>query len=353
MIRSFTSRLGVGLLSLLLSACAVSEKAPRLDPFAAVNPFQKFDPLVPPSPLAAQTVAQWETEFAKPGFLNDSRWHTRAGRDQLVYQLILMADYRFNRYQADLVAGKATRDTFVDLAVLGLNAAGVFLNPGQATRVLAAISGGLISSRAAVERNFYQNQAQSVLLRRMKVLRAQKLYSISHHLLKDGVDRYPIERALIDLLDYYNRGTMLGALDAIAQDTAAQEIEVQGGQVTRAPRVEPAPGTSLPLPTTLLPPTPEPLPPVSDSKSLPVQPPIPEPVSPPAPSPTRDPLHDRKAALIRQVRGMTPELALTMVNTFVPTNFMQTSTPKRRLQKYIEQTTDETEIARMEASFPH
>ena len=133
-----------------------------------------------------------------------------------------MSDYRFNRYEADLVTGKATRDTFVDVAVVGLNAAGAIMTPGQATRILAAASGGLISSRAAIEKNFYQGQAQPVLLNRMKVLHAEKMYALSRHLLKDGVDRYPIERALIDVLDYYNRSTMPGALEAIAQDTATK-----------------------------------------------------------------------------------------------------------------------------------
>ncbi len=41
-----------------------------MDSFAAINPFQKFNPLAPQSPLAGAVVAQWETDFAKPGFLD-------------------------------------------------------------------------------------------------------------------------------------------------------------------------------------------------------------------------------------------------------------------------------------------
>lgn len=346
------SRLVAASLALWLPACAVSEKAPRLDPFAAINPFQNFNPLAPPSPLAAKVVTQWEAEIATPGFIDDPRWHTRSGRDQLIYRLILLSDYRFNRYEADLVAGKATRDTFVDLAVLGLNAAGVFITPGQATRILAAISGGLIASRASIEKNFYQNQTQGVLLRRMKVLRAQKLYSISHHLLRDGVDRYPVERALIDVLDYYNRGTILGALDAISQDTAAQEIEVQGGQVRRAPRDVTAPGTTLPLPTrtiitTPLPPEPSPAPVIRDTKIV-----SPDPGPPPTPRSGPDPLHDRKSALEHRVRSLSDNAAATAASLLVPEG-VKGKTPKRRLQTYIEETTDETVLAHLEDSLPH
>ena len=223
------------MVSLCFVSCALQEKASHMDPFAAINPLQKFNPLAPTSPLAVSVVTQWEKDFAQPGFLDSSNglWHTRLGRDQLVYRLILMCDYRFFRYEADLVSGKATRDTFIDLAVLGLSAASTFMAPGQATRVLSAISGGLVGSRATIEKNFYQNQAQPVLLRKMKVLRQRKLFAISHRLRKYGVDVYPTERALIDVLDYYNRGTMLAAIQELSNDTAAQEIELQGGKVEK------------------------------------------------------------------------------------------------------------------------
>jgi hypothetical protein len=207
--------------TLILAACSLQEKGPYLDPFGAINPLDRFNPLAPASPLASTVVLQWEKDFSQPNFLQPGdQWHTRPCRDQLIYRLILMCDYRFSRYEADLVLGKATRDTFVDLAVLGLTSAAALTTPGQATQILAAISGGLIASRATIEKNFYQNQAQPVLLRKMKVLRQQKLVSITLRMQKYDVDVYPVARALIDILDYYNRGTMLGALQAIAEDTS-------------------------------------------------------------------------------------------------------------------------------------
>jgi hypothetical protein len=177
-------------LPLILVSCAIQEKVPQLDPFAAINPFQRFNPLAPQSPLAAAVVVRWEADFARPDFLDSDggHWHTRQGRDELIYRLIFMCDYRFSRYQADLVMGKATRDTVIDLAVLGLSAASTFLDPSQMTRAFAALSGGLVGSRAAIEKHFYQNLAQPVLLRKMQVLRQQKLFAISHRLRKYGVD---------------------------------------------------------------------------------------------------------------------------------------------------------------------
>ena len=41
------SRFTLSLLLCHLASCAWQEKAPQLDPFAAINPMQKFNPLAP------------------------------------------------------------------------------------------------------------------------------------------------------------------------------------------------------------------------------------------------------------------------------------------------------------------
>src|SRR3984893_9591876 len=172
-------RLALFIAALCLNSCSFSEKAPQLDPFAAINPFQKFNPLAPDSPLAASVIAQWEQEFTQPNFLTPGDyWHSRQGRNELVYRLIFIADYRFFRFEGDLMAGRAAGDTIIDMAVLGLSAAGALTTPGQATRILAAISGGLIGSRAAIQKNFFQNQTTAVLLDRMRVLRKERFNEI-------------------------------------------------------------------------------------------------------------------------------------------------------------------------------
>jgi len=343
-----------------------------MDPLAAINPLQRFNPFAPQSPLAASVIAQWETEFQTPGFLDTSngRWHTRQGRDELVYRLIFICDYRFARYEADLVAGKATRDTFVDVAVLGLTSAAALTTPGQATQILAAISGGLIGSRAAVERNFYQNMAQPVLLRKMQVLRAQKLFAISHRLRKYNVDVYPTERALIDVLDYYNRGTMLAALQEISNDTAAQEIQLGRGQVT----VPPIEGTSPPPDLNLdigngshnrtspeISPTPKSTPsptPKSTPSPTPKSTPSPTPKSTPSPTPKNSPeptpeeLHSLQKELIKRLRNISDQQATEVLGQFAPAGFPISPQPKTRLQVLISRTLDFPTLTKMSERIP-
>jgi hypothetical protein len=232
-------RLALFIAALCLNSCSFSEKAPQLDPFAAINPFQKFNPLAPDSPLAASVIAQWEQEFTQPNFLTPGDyWHSRQGRNELVYRLIFIADYRFFRFEGDLMAGRAAGDTIIDMAVLGLSAAGALTTPGQATRILAAISGGLIGSRAAIQKNFFQNQTTAVLLDRMRALRQERFNEIVANL-QLSPEKYPVELAIVEIFDYYNRGTMLGALQDISKNTAIKQIEAEGGDVTPPPVTPP------------------------------------------------------------------------------------------------------------------
>ena len=153
MIRPFAclSLLPILLATLLLGGCAN----------------QTANPFAPASPLASSVVGQWEREMVN---LDISQYRQEPERSALVYRLIFLSDYRFSRYEADLMLGKATRDTFVDMSMFGLNAAASLITPGQATQVLSAIAGGLSFSRNTIEKNFYMNHTAPVLIARMRVL---------------------------------------------------------------------------------------------------------------------------------------------------------------------------------------
>ena len=122
--------------------------------------------------------------------------------------------------------------------MFGLNAATSLITPGSATQVLAAIASGLGFSRNTVEKNFYMNHTAPLLMAKMRALRKEKLNDIVRNLSR-GIDDYPATLAIIDVLDYYNRGTMLGALQAISNDTAMQDIQAAGGKVIPPPMAKP------------------------------------------------------------------------------------------------------------------
>lgn len=193
------------------------------------------NPFAPQSPLAASVVTKWEHELSNTDVTTID---TVRERNDLVYRLIFLCDYRFSRYEADLMLGRAARDTFIDLSMFGLNTASALMTPGSSTQVLSAVAGGLGFSRATVEKNFYMNHAAPVLMAKMRALRTEKLNEIVRNLGR-SIQSYPASLAVIDVLDYYNRGTMLGALQAISNETAVQAIKAQGGEVREPPKAPP------------------------------------------------------------------------------------------------------------------
>ena len=201
---------------------------------SCVGPSDKFDagnPFAPASPLARRVVAKWEYEIAD---IDLADYREPGARNALLYRLIFMSDYRFSRYEADLMMGKATRDSFIDLSMFGLNTAAAFVNPGTATQALAAIASGLGFTRNTVEKNFYMNHAAPVLLAKMHALRKEKLNEIVANMRLPS-SKYPIELGIIDILEYHNRGTMLGALRAVSNDTSVQELRADGAEIIEKP----------------------------------------------------------------------------------------------------------------------
>ncbi len=211
--------------AVLLAGCAGMNQANHL-----ANPF------APASPLSRDVVMRWEKELAAADIAQCRDFESR---NALVYRLIFLCDHRFSRYEADLMLGKAARDSFIDLSMFGLTSAAALMTPGSATQILAAIAGGLGFSRNTMEKNFYMNHTAFVLMAKMRALRKEKLNEITAKL-RCSSRTYPVEMAIVDVLDYYNRGTMLGALQAISNDTSIQELKAEGAEIRQKSFAPPA-----------------------------------------------------------------------------------------------------------------
>ncbi|MEO6785926.1 MAG: hypothetical protein ABI318_07305 [Chthoniobacteraceae bacterium] len=194
----------------------------------------------PQSPLASGAVAELEKELSRPGLLDDGRWKTPDGRNELVQKLMFVCDYHFSQYEAKIVVGKAVRDTVFDQMIFGLTtAASLTTGAPAAIKTLSAVAGGLAFTRTNYEKNFFQNQTMPVLIRKMHAMRKEKANQIAERLTL-STKSYSVYAAIIDLLDYYNRGTVLAAIQAISDDTSLQEFKLKGGTVTEPPQAETA-----------------------------------------------------------------------------------------------------------------
>jgi hypothetical protein len=171
-----------------------------------------------PKPLAFQDqlTKALINKYSKPDAIPvDQTTMTEAQRNQTLNDLIYLTDVNYYAFTGGLYEGKAVFDTVSDLAMLGLGAAGT-LTPAASTKaILAAISGGIAGGRVSINKNFFQDQATTALIAKMDAGRKTQLAIMQDAKAKLSVKDYPLSRGLAQLAEYYNAGTILGALEDI------------------------------------------------------------------------------------------------------------------------------------------
>lgn len=147
---------------------------------------------------------------------------TKEERNVVIEDLIYLIDVNYQQFESELFFGRATFDTFTDLAILGLGAAGGLIEPAGTKAILAVVSGGIGGARASIDKNFFREQSANALISTMRASRKKKLNFIRDaQTLK--ISDYPMSRALGDIIDYYNAGTIVGALGSIISEAGQKE----------------------------------------------------------------------------------------------------------------------------------
>jgi len=144
-------------------------------------------------------------------------------RDNIVYARVRAIDIHFNRFLQAATKENIQLNVGVDWVVLGLGGAGAVISNSNTQSILAAISGGLTGAKGSIDKNVYFEKTMPVLLSKMIALRKSVLVIIYQGLELD-TSRYPLIRALNDIDDYYNAGTIPGAIIGITA-TAGATIE--------------------------------------------------------------------------------------------------------------------------------
>jgi hypothetical protein len=178
----------------------------------------------PPLPTyQATTVETLAAKYSQPNAIPfDPTLLTKEQRNQIVEDIIYLIDVNYTKFEGELSLSRASFETSSDLAVLGLGAAGSLINVTSTQALLAAISGGISGARVSINKNFFYEQSTSGLVSTMRASRKKKLEDIRKAealLLAD----YPMSQALGDTTDYYNAGTIVGALQSIISEAGKKE----------------------------------------------------------------------------------------------------------------------------------
>ena len=190
-------RFGVLFLFVILGGCATFQGAPAGMPDSR-NAISQLDPYY------AETLKEYY----------ESGGDQVQVRNRFIETRMAVVDAQYAAFKEALYREGVSTNFLVDTAVLGLNLAGT-LTPAASTKgILAAVSGGLIGTRAAAEKNLYFEKTMPALLSQMEALRKTVRLEILKRMQLKAAS-YPLSQAEYDLQQYYAAGTIPGAIVGI------------------------------------------------------------------------------------------------------------------------------------------
>ena len=161
------------------SACAT---APAMDPIATMVksncPWYKT---CDPHPWEQDFADKWhrpydvikdlQTKYASDGATADTK---KAVRNDYINEMFSMIDEEHLQYQASIRLTRAFSDFYMDIAVLGLTAAGAVAGGAPTKAILSAAAAALTGTKIAVNKAFFEESAISTLLNEMDSARILK-----------------------------------------------------------------------------------------------------------------------------------------------------------------------------------
>lgn len=165
----------------------------------------------------------------------------RTVRDRMIYRLIRFTDYQYFRFENELYVKRSTGSFLADVLDVGANLAGTITNGERAKTIINASIIAFRGGRKSGSIQYFQEQTADVLITNMQTARNEVLADMIDQLKKQGVDSYPLDAALGDVIDYFYAGTLPRALQQLKKDAgvkaqnAEDEVRVLKGIKVRTP----------------------------------------------------------------------------------------------------------------------
>ena len=141
-------------------------------------------------------------------------------RNRIIATRMHAIDVRFSEFEENLFRQTRTGGFYSTLATLGLTTTGAFVS-GGASQVLSGIAALIIGGREAFQKEVLAERTVVAIHTAMRARRAQTALRLRIGL-GQPIDQYPLALGLADLNQYYDAGTILGALVGITETVGAQ-----------------------------------------------------------------------------------------------------------------------------------
>lgn len=144
-------------------------------------------------------------------------------RNQFISARMYATDIRFSEFEEKLFRQTRESGFAATLATLGLTSTAAFAT-GGASQILSGIAAFVIGGREAFQKEVLAERTVIAIHTAMRARRAQVRLRLLDGL-RQSIDRYPLALALTNVNEYYDAGTILGALIGITETVGAQAKE--------------------------------------------------------------------------------------------------------------------------------
>ncbi len=146
-------------------------------------------------------------------------------RNRLIFMAVSQIDLHFRSNERKVRHRNRLFQTVINILEVGAATAISITNGERAKTIIADGLGFIQGSRDSINKNYKMVERQ-VLVNKMVEKRAKVLATIYERVdLSD--EKYPFERAFIDLLDYFEAGRLDSALSELAKDSGSSAVNAE------------------------------------------------------------------------------------------------------------------------------
>jgi len=223
-------------LAIILPGCASYRPQPAIPPDKIKN--QMIDDLSKPTLLSdynnlpQSTKTEIESKVAR--------------RNQIIQELIWVTDQNYGTFEDSYYGADANTNFWGDTLNLGLTGVSSVTGTAHLKSVLSAVATGTTGIKTSYLKSFYDGQTRVAIVQQMRASRAAQLATLQDatHMKAsvvpttdasgNSVPPYSLEQGLADADAYFNAGTIIGALQTIAQSAGATQKKAAEDQKTNS-----------------------------------------------------------------------------------------------------------------------
>jgi hypothetical protein len=149
-------------------------------------------------------------------------------RNQILTEELWLVDLAYGNFETGFYSNQAFIGMAGDIISIGTSTAGAVSGTAYMKSILAAVTGAAIGLQASYAKRVLDLATREMIVARMRADRLAALATIQEGMQNCATTTcptglaYTLEQGLMDVTAYYNSGTVIGALQSIAESTSQQ-----------------------------------------------------------------------------------------------------------------------------------